>query len=159
MADLPAGGIEVDDARPETPHNAALYEAGKQLIVQSIEVGREFCKFMVGTSTAAIPLYLALVGLAVGKDYRPDVGEGALLLLPPVLYLVAAATFAWGYFPVRTKFSADLPEEIDEARGETIKRRYGAAKYGFGIFALATILAVAGAVYALSIDVPPAAGK
>src|SRR5690242_18221621 len=59
--------IQVGPAEPVSPHNQALYEAGKQMLVESISVGREFCKFMVGVSTGAIPLYLALLQLALPK--------------------------------------------------------------------------------------------
>jgi hypothetical protein len=88
-----ADGIEVRTA-PESPHNAALYEAGKQLLVDSVEVGRDFCKFMVGVSTGAIPTYLALVGLATGKTFRPSFTEGLILLTPAVLFLAGAGIFA-----------------------------------------------------------------
>jgi hypothetical protein len=143
-------GIEVRTS-VETPHNAALYEAGKHLIVQSLEVGREFCKFMIGVCTGAIPVYLALVGLAAGRAYRPGFAEGVVLLVPPVLFLAAAGIFAWGYFPVPSRFSADLPHEIEAARAENMDRRYRAAKFGFGLFAVATCVALGDAVYALSL--------
>ena len=46
----------VSNAQPITPHNDALYEAGKKLLVDSIETGREFCKLMITTWLSAIPI-------------------------------------------------------------------------------------------------------
>jgi hypothetical protein len=147
--------IQVVSSEPETPHNAALYEAGKTLLVETLEVGREFCKFMVGVSTGAIPTYLALVGLAVGKNYTPTELEGVLLLAAPALFLVAAGVFAAGCFPVTATLSLDIPAEIEAARTAASDRRRKFAQIGFIVFAVGVACAVAGATYALAIDVPP----
>lgn len=139
-----------------SPHTEALYEAGKKLLVDSIEVGREFCKFMVGVSTGAIPLYLALVGLATGRSYRPSLVEGTALLVPPAVFLAAAAVFTFGYFPVRSSVSLEVLDEIDAARLATVNRRYRAATRGFALFTLAVLVSLAATTYALSLDVPTA---
>ena len=148
--------IEVVSVEPESPHNAALYEAGKTLLVETVQVGREFCKFMVGISTGAIPTYLALVGLAVGKSYNPTDLEGVLLLVAPALFLVAAGIFVLGCLPVSGTISLDIPAEIEQARTDATNRRRTCGLIGFIVFALGVACAVAGATYALAIDVPPA---
>jgi hypothetical protein len=148
--------IQVVSVGPETPHNKALYEAGKTLLVETVSVGREFCKFMVGVSTGAIPTYLALVGLAAGKDYDPTVLEGILLLVAPTLFLVAAGIFAIGCLPVRADVSLDIPANIEKARADATNRRQTCGVIGFIVFGVGVACAVAGAVYALAIDVPPA---
>ena len=48
-----------------TPHNRALYEAGKSLLIDSVKTGMDFCKFMIGVATGAMPTYLALLKLAI----------------------------------------------------------------------------------------------
>jgi hypothetical protein len=150
--------IEVVAVEPESPHNAALYEAGKTLLIESVQVGREFCKFMVGIATGAIPTYLALVGLAVGKDYSPSNAEGILLLVAPTLFLAAAGVFAFGCFPVSGTLSLDIPSEIESARTAATDRRRKCALIGFTLFGVGVACAVAGATYALAIEVsPPAA--
>ena len=53
--------IEVSNVVQTTPHNDAIYEAGKTLLIDSITTGREFCKFMITMSTSAIPIYLGLL--------------------------------------------------------------------------------------------------
>lgn len=149
-----ADEIEVTAVGPRSPHNEGLYEAGKALMVESVEVGRDFCKSMIGIATGAIPIYVALVGLAVGKDFRPSPGEGVVLALAPAVLLGAATAFAVGYFPKRSTFSLDLPAEIDAARAATLDKRMLWSTVGFGLLMLGIALAVAGVFYGLSLDRP-----
>jgi hypothetical protein len=144
--------IEVSGLEPLSPHNAALYEAGKTLLVESVEVGRDFCKSMIGVATGAIPVYLALVGLVVGEKFRPGFYEGLLLALAPAAFLVAAVVFAFGYFPSTSVFSLDVPEEIERARATTISRRKKLALVGFGTLVLAIVLSIAGLFYGLRLN-------
>jgi hypothetical protein len=135
--------IEVNSSTPISPHNAALYEAGKTLLVQSVEVGREFCKFMIGICTGAIPIHLSLVGLIADDAYKPSARAGALLLCPAFVFLLAAVAFAVGYFPVRSKFSLDLPKEIENARTATMNRRYKFSRLGFIGFCFGVVVSIA----------------
>ena len=91
--------VEIREVGTRSPHNEGLYEAGKALLVESIEVGRDFSKSMITVATGSIPVYLALVGLAVGKEFRPSLGEGIVLVLGPAGFLLSATAFAIGYFP------------------------------------------------------------
>jgi hypothetical protein len=149
-----ADRIEVEGTRSESPDDQALHAAGEKLFVESVDVGREFCKFMVGIAAGAIPAYLALVGLAVGREYRPDFGEGILLLASPALFLIASGVFAFAYFPVPCRFSLDLPEDVEKVRAAIIRRRYRSAAAGFAAFAVATLVGIAAATYALSLKSP-----
>src|SRR2546427_6865884 len=134
--------VQVGQPQPVSPHNQALYEAGKQMLVDSISVGREFCKFMVGVSTGAIPLYLALLGLALPKDYRPPWWKGFLAIVPAAGFLVAAVVFALGVFPRTGTFSLDIVEQIETARSNAIRWRGTFSIIGFVIFGLAVLAAV-----------------
>ena len=149
--------IEVTHARPESPHNAALYEAGKALLVDSVTAGRDFCRFMIGVSTGAIPVYMVLIGLIVGKEYRPKLGDGIVLLAAPSVFLVAAAVFAVGVFPFGQSLSLDLPEEIERVRVRLLSRRRQVAILGFIAFAVGTAFALAGITYALADELGRAA--
>jgi hypothetical protein len=152
--------VTVTDLQGVTPHNAALYEAGKALLVASVDVGREFCKTMITVAMGAVATYLALLGLAVGKDYRPSVAVGGLLLVPVVALLVSACLFAWGYFPKTTDISLDSVESISTTRSEIVSRRRTLAAAGFGLFVLAVVAAVAGTVYGFTLETAtPAAPK
>lgn len=141
--------VDVGEPRRLTPHNEALYDAGHDLLVSSVEVGRDFCRTMIPIATGAIPIYLALVGLAVGKDHRFSLGEALLALASPACFLVAAAAFSLGYFPVvKQDFSLEIFESIEEARSATVKRRYAMSKLGFILLAAGIVVGF-GALIAL----------
>jgi hypothetical protein len=38
-----------------------LFDTGKEMMADSIEANRNLCKFMIGTSTSAIPIYLGIL--------------------------------------------------------------------------------------------------
>jgi hypothetical protein len=138
-----------------SPHNQGLYEAGKQMLVDSISVGREFCKFMVGVATGAIPLYLALVQFALPKDYRPDwLWKGVAAIAPGAIFLIAALLFALGVFPRTGEFSLDVPAEIDTARSKAISWRRKLAIAGFFCFVIAALGSIVVTVAALRIKAP-----
>jgi hypothetical protein len=141
-------------AQPVTPHNQALYEAGKQLLVGSIDVGREFCKFMVGVSTGAIPLYLALLGLALPKDFRPSWERGIVEIVPAVVFLLAASAFAVGVFPRTGTFSLDVPDQIDAARTNAINWRRTWAITGSVFFGIAALASIVVTVWSLRVRAP-----
>jgi hypothetical protein len=149
--------VQISEVGARSPHHEGLYEAGKALLVESIEVGRDFSKSMITIATGSIPVYVALVGLAVGKDFRPSLGEGIVLVLGPAAFLLAAASFAIGYFPKKTAFSLDIPSEIETARTATLNKRKLWSTIGFGLLLLGIALAIAGLFYALTLDVPPKA--
>ena len=110
---------------------------------------------MITIATGSIPVYVALVGLAVGKDFRPSFGQGIVLVLGPTAFLLSAAAFAIGYFPKKTAFSLDLPDEIEAARSATLNKRTLWSTIGFGLLLVGIALALAGLLYALTIGVPP----
>lgn len=135
-----------------TPHTEAVYEAGKKILVDSVEVGRDFCKFMIGVCTGAIPIYLTLVGLSAGRDFRPSLGQGLLLLVPATGFLAAAGVFAAGYFPVTSSFSLEVVDEIESARASIVNRRYERARLGFYVFLAAAAAATLMAIYGLQLS-------
>jgi hypothetical protein len=141
-------------AQPVTPHNQALYEAGKQMLIASIDVGREFCKFMVGVSTGAIPLYLALLQLALPKDFRPSWTRGIVEIAPAVVFLLAAGAFAFGVFPRTGTFSLDVPDQIDEARTKAINWRRIWAITGSALFGVAALASIVATVASLRVKTP-----
>lgn len=125
---------ELEEVSELTPHNKALYEAGKKLLIESIDVGREFCKFMTTTSIAAIPIYLSLLKLVLPKDYSLNINDEYVFLITPILCLISAILFVFGYFPQKGNFSLDLPSEIEKERNKTIKRRNCISLIGFSVF-------------------------
>jgi len=126
-----------------TPHNRALYEAGKSLLIDSVKTGVDFCKFMIGVATGAIPTYLALFKLAVPQSVQLFRATILTALLPPVLFLCAAVIFVIGFFPRTSRFSLDIVEEIDTERNKTITRRRWCAIIGFTVFCLGIVCSIA----------------
>jgi len=137
-----AGKIEVLQTEAVTPHNKALYEAGKTILIDSVKTGRDFCQFMITTSTGAIPVYLAIIAFLLPKDYALGILMGIVVAGPAILFLLAALVFVLGYFPTSNSFSLDIIDEIEKARNRIINRRRKFALVGFAIFAIATFYAI-----------------
>ncbi len=126
--------IKLEQVQDITPHNKALYEAGKKLLVDSVDVSREFCKFMTTTTIGAIPIYLALLKLVLPKDYSLQSYDEIKFVIPPLLFLISAILFVLGYFPQKGLLCLDLPAEIEHEQSATIRRRYRFATTAFIIF-------------------------
>ena len=135
--------VQVSEIQTVSPNNRAIYEAGKKMLIDSVETGRNFCQFMITTSTSAISVYLALLIFLFPKDYSLGPLRGALVAGPAILFLVGALLFAFGYFPATASFSLDIIDEIEKARRDNINRRNNLATIGFGFFVVAILYAVA----------------
>jgi hypothetical protein len=130
-------GIVVAEATAITPHNAALYEAGKKLLIDSVSVSQEFCKFMIGSSSGAIPIYVGLLVLILPKTFAFHSLDGVLLVIPAFLFLVSSVVFTIGFLPDSSMVSLDLPNEIDAERLRTIRRRRRFYMIGLIIYCVA----------------------
>jgi hypothetical protein len=149
--------VTVSGTQGITPHNQGLFEAGKQMLVDSVSVGREFCKFMVGVSSGAVPVYLALLALALPKDYRPVWWwKGVVLVVPGLVFLVASAVFAFGVFPRTDTFSLDVPAEIEKARNDAMSTRGLLSTAGFVLFGIGTLASIVMVIGALRVQAPAA---
>jgi len=133
--------VQADVAEELSPHNKALYEAGKALLIESVGVGREFCKFMTTTTLSAIPIYLGLLKLVLPKDYVLQSCDEISLLVPPLAFLVSSVLFVLGYFPQKGRLSLDLPSDIERERSTVIVRRQRFAAVAFILFALGVLYA------------------
>jgi len=139
-------GIELEEVSTVTPHNRALYEAGKTLLIESITTGREFCKFMISVSTGAIPIYLGLLKFVLPEHYTISLKQGILVVVPVVLFLIASVVFTFGYYPQAGRFSLDILNEIERERTKTIRRRAKLTWVGFSIFLIGALTAIASIV-------------
>jgi hypothetical protein len=116
----------MSEITPITPHNKAIYDAGRKLIVESIDIGREFCKFMIGVSTGAIPVYLAILKiLGVENVSRRSLSAWIVIItiLPCILFLVSTGMYVLGYFPNTGTFSLDIVQEIETTRKKVLSYR------------------------------------
>lgn len=134
--------ITVESISELTPHNEALYEAGKKLLTESITVGRDFCKSMISINTGAIPIYLGILVFLLPEDYLLGVPRGIIIIIPPLLYLLATIIFAFGYLPRTSEFSLDVVDEIAKERQIAISRMKRFIYAGFSCFAAATVMAI-----------------
>ena len=126
-----------------SPHNKAVYEAGKKMLTDSIDVGRDFCKTMITISTGAIPIYISilkLIGVQKIGDISFTTAFGLLATSPCLLFLVASIVYILGYFPGRGEFSLDIIQEIDAARRRIIQRRMRLIILATVLFSLSVVL-------------------
>lgn len=146
--EAPVTSQEITSARTLTPHTRALYEAGKTLFIESIETGREFCKFMIGSSAGGVPIYIGLLGLLLHDRHRPSTAHASLLLVPVILFLAAAIVACIGYLPKSAQLAMDVVDEIRGERERLIKhrRRLGIVSFGLFVTAMLAALAIAGMV-------------
>jgi uncharacterized membrane protein YbhN (UPF0104 family) len=125
-----------------SPHNKAVYEAGKALLIESINTGREFCKFMISTSISAIPIYIGILTFILPEGYNPSTQEKIIGVIPAIVFLIAAILFVVGYLPVISRFSLDIIEEIEKERSKAIRHRGKLIKAGFSLFIAGTFAAL-----------------
>lgn len=149
MNSKPSGTVEQVSAM--TPHNQAIFEAGKSLITESITTGREFCKFMITVSTSAIPIHLGLLKFVLPDKYTLSFLQGLFGIIPAVVFLFSSIIFTIGYFPQVGTFSLDYPSEIERERNKTIKSRMTLIIIGFSVFAIASLLMILCVAYFLTI--------
>jgi hypothetical protein len=134
---------EIVSAEPVSPHNQALYEAGKIMLIESIDTAREFCKFMISLSAAGIPAYLGLIEFVLPENYQLGVLQGAVIVVSPVLFLAAMIVFSIGFMPRTSYFSLDIIEEINDERLRIMNQRYRFIKLGMGLFVAGTLISIA----------------
>ena len=133
--------IEVENVSEVSPQNQALYDTGKELIGQSLTVGRDYCRFMISTSLSAIPIFLSLIAFTIPDQTTLDTTTRIYLIIPVILFLAASLIFTWGYFPVTESFSLDIIEEIEAIRYKTIRKRYLLIRFGVILFLVAVLTA------------------
>ena len=134
--------IKLESVEPLSPHNEALYEAGKDVLKSSISTARDFCKFMITMSTGAIPTYLALLEFVLPEEIVLPVDRLVLSVIPPFIFLISAVIFTLGYLPATHHFSLDIVEEIRTMYQGMIVRRKKFIKYGIVVFLVGSISAI-----------------
>jgi hypothetical protein len=105
MSDTSFGGeshdIEVvpGSAAPLSIDEETIIEAGRTLLLESIDVSRDFAKQMITFSSGAIPIYVALL---VKANLRHRVPVTLILVsLPSVVFFVATLLFTLALLPWR----------------------------------------------------------
>jgi len=134
--------IVIGSVVASSQHQIAIYEAGKSMLLESIGIGRDFCKFMITISTSAIPLYLGLLKFIYPNDLQIKLSSDKLfwILLPCILFLISMTIFVLGLLPKLENFSLDSYKEIESARTKMINKRMKYIKSGIFVFAVSIIV-------------------
>lgn len=140
--DAQEDNIELLDVSGLSPYSQAIYEIGKSMLIDSLETGREFCKFMTTFSISAIPIYLGLLTFIIPENYVLGSAAGLTISLPAIAFLTASVVFALGYLPTKSKISLELIEEIEKERNRIIQRRSVYITIGVTVFILACLAAI-----------------
>ena len=122
-----------------TPHNQAVYEAGKGLLTKSPEVGRDFCKTMITVSTGAIATFVGLFKYTLPEGTILKAIEKVILVTPLVLFLAAAMIFVLGLLPQSHEISLDDVTKTNEILKEIISDRRKIITIGVIFFAFSVI--------------------
>jgi hypothetical protein len=134
--------IRVLSAEALTPDSLAIIEAGKQIFSDSLETGRDTCKFLVTLSASAIPIYIAIFRLIAG-DHAPLTKVGTAVVAGPlVLFLLAIIFGASALRPTHERIRLNVLEDITDYRDRLLKTRRSAATKSFWLFIAGMVLAV-----------------
>jgi len=133
------------EGRSLTPAEQALLEYGKQVVLKSVETGLDFHKTMLGVSATFGTLITTLTPVLIwgSKDVKIPMPEGWLLLVPPLLMLLSAVTFAIGYYPRYKQFNPNLPNDIRVVREGMLASRERLAAIGLSLFCASLLLLIA----------------
>jgi len=133
--------MELNSVSVLSPHNEALYETGKEMLKSSLNITRDFCKFMITVSMGAIPTYLGLLEFVLDENITLSINE-LMLIVPPFFFLISAIIFIFGYFPQVDYFSLDIVEEIKQAYEKTVAKRKKLTNWGIFLFLVGSVLAI-----------------
>jgi hypothetical protein len=123
--------ITFEDTKQITPHTKAIYEAGSNLLKESISTGREYCKSMITICLSAIPIYITLLQLYVPDKKTISDIINFNWLTPIIIYLFATILFLIGYLPGHSIIKLELPDTVESLLNKTVKRRFYLGISGF----------------------------
>jgi hypothetical protein len=134
-----------DISMPDTTLNTSLHPSNEWLskelaerVQRSQEMVRQFCTTMITVNTGAIPVYFTVLNYLDNKQTPFQWLE--LIVIPPLLFMVAAAVFAFSLRPVLI----DLHDVADfaasrEKRLRKLDRQIKIATHIFFMAVLSTI--------------------
>lgn len=137
--------VKVAYAEIISPHSKALYESGKKILIDTIDVGREFCKYMIQTSLSAIAVFLGVLTFLLPEKFVLGIAAGGLIALPAIGFLIASILFSIGYLPSSGSISLNDLDEIESERLKLISRQLKFIWSGSTVF----ILSILGSIYAI----------
>jgi len=135
-------------AAPLSVQEEAIFEAGQRMMAESNDVSKDFAKQMITVSSAAIPVYLALLQ-AIGLSHR---SRTAILLvsLPSLALLLSILLFVVALLPRTRLVSLEVISEIRDVRDKIIRARYRWLLIGLAVFSVAVLSAIASMLVLMS---------
>ena len=113
----------------------ALFEFAKNAITNSIDVLKDFIKFMVPLTTGLITVYFALLEfLGIKTVTNVQILTTSLLIIPPILLLISLGLFIWVAFPIKSTIVGGNLDSIKHYRNKTFYRKYTPSIIGGFVF-------------------------
>ena len=128
-------------AQASPPGNSEFQE----WVVKSRERALDFCKTMLSSSTGAIPLYFAVLKY-VGLEKIGSSTSTKFAILPPVLYLAAAALYV---LALRPKYELIAQDDFNAFRKKRLEQINQYIVGGTSLFICATGIAIVILFFAL----------
>lgn len=110
---------EKENARPLSARSAAILDASKALIDDSVSVVREYCKTMITVSLTSLGIFLAVISTITKQPltlYKPVAVTCSLLFLSAILFIVSL-------FPKSISFNPTFISDSENVLRTVIVRR------------------------------------
>ena len=134
--------VEVESAKPLSPHSSALIATGEEVMKSSISTTRDFCKSMIGISLSSIPVYIALLKAFTKSEETIPSLFNSWWLAPILFALFSTCAFTVGYLPSKQIISLDDLDELETFLKNASNRRYYSGIFGFFLLMISILLAV-----------------
>lgn len=134
--------VAISGVSSPTVQDEALLEAGRKLLLSSVDDSRNYCQQMIAVATGAIPVYLAVLKLWFPDDQVALARVNILFSVPVFLFLLATLFFSLGYLPRQYEINVGNLDSIEDVRTKLMRYRAVYGFIGFALFCLGTVIGV-----------------
>lgn len=122
-----------------------MYGTPENNIEDSLAVTQSFCRLMLSSSLASIPIYLGLFMVAVPFDVNAGVKKGLLITCPVVMFSAAALFFSVGFLATLPNGKPENQECYARTKRLAVRRKMkiiilGSIPFATGILSGALLL-------------------
>lgn len=137
MSEMGDVNEQVNIGKPLSIRSRAIMEAGKGLVINSFDSGKEYCKHMMTISASSIPVYVGLIGY-----FMKDSEMGFQIVIPAILLLLSLLLFGLGLLPLTAEVNIENITEMEKFRNRVIRRRFIISLIGYCIYSTAILFTV-----------------